>query len=224
MADPVVSPDPIEQIAAELLAFAKHDDRPDALVRAITTALRAAEQRGREAGRAETEARIKALEDNRNAWALLAEQTQVKLTEAQLQIGTGRAEARQPVAVTPLITKLRKVSTCVYLAADEGPARDISETCIAAVNKLAEAQQQIEHVERDYQAVLRVARRHENTIRDKQQQIEALKEEFATLVHETAGDIDDLHMKLADVNVKVKTLEAESDQWKSLAKRGRCGD
>ena len=31
-----------------------------------------------------------------------------------------------------LVAKLRRVSACVYIATEEGPAKDISDTCIAA--------------------------------------------------------------------------------------------
>ena len=35
-----------------------------------------------------------------------------------------------------LVDKLRKVSVCVYIATEEGPAKDISDTCIAAAKRI----------------------------------------------------------------------------------------
>lgn len=37
-----------------------------------------------------------------------------------------------------LVDKLRKVSVCVYIATEEGPAKDISDTCIAAAARIEE--------------------------------------------------------------------------------------
>ena len=38
---------------------------------------------------------------------------------------------------TALIEKLRKVAVCVHIAAEEGPANDISQTCLEAADALA---------------------------------------------------------------------------------------
>jgi Membrane-bound metallopeptidase len=102
-----------------------------------------------------------------------------------------------------LIDKLRKVAVCVHLATEPGPAKDIEETCLAAVTmietlgeqgeqlaatgrlvlalkaELAEAQQQIVALHAEQRAD--VARWNQaNTeaqdlIRELQQEIEALK-------------------------------------------------
>lgn len=46
-----------------------------------------------------------------------------------------------PTTPAGLIDKLRKVAKCVYLVADEGPARDISETCLAAAAAILASEQ-----------------------------------------------------------------------------------